>query len=668
MKLAFSTLTLELKKQAVNIELSGFRYFYGPIGSGKSSIGRLVDYCLGGSVDWTPALQKEFVSATVELAINGAEISLRRDRDAAKVVATWQSGGQCLQVAIPAKKAEDEVIPGTGVEVLSDLLFFLAKEEPPKVRRRKGRVDERLERLSFRDLYRFCYLDQQGMDSDFFRLNSDNYPVKQKSVDAIRYILGYHSENVAELEARLQADREMRIGLQIGANALTKGLREAGFPDAETIEAKIAETQSALQAAKKQAVEAREARPKAPLVDEELRDRARSITLDILASQQQLDDLGIRIADLERHANELEMLSLRFQRTASARAVLAGVQFTHCPRCTQELPAREQEHCRVCDQPDMVLAAHGALDEKVVEQDLKARQSELREALQRLREQKTFVSKRVARLERDKQSADAQLAQRLRFYDSEFLSRALVDERAVATLEQELGDLVQNRRIPALLKQQLERAEALLVEEAKTQAALNDARKKAFRDRRNIDELAALFLDCLTRSRFPDVRATDAVEIDPSTFYPQIPLGGKDGLVVLTFDNAGSGGMMALFRTCFALALHRLSAQLEDSRLPPILVIDTATKNVSSVENPEVISSFYAMVYELATNELAETQFIIIDNELTMPPDNLAVDVKIRHMMRGDPNNPPLVPYLTGDFEGNPESSLGESSDVNADE
>src|SRR5690606_12313454 len=149
---------------------------------------------------WTPALQQEFIAARLDLLLNDMPVSLEREIDSNKVIASWTQESEQLQVSIPTRTPSGEVLPDTEVQVLSDLLFHLAGEESPKVRRRKGRPDERMERLSFRDLYRFSYLDQQGMDSDFFKLNSDNFAIKQKSVDALRYILGYQTEKVAELE------------------------------------------------------------------------------------------------------------------------------------------------------------------------------------------------------------------------------------------------------------------------------------------------------------------------------------------------------------------------------------------------------------------------------------------------------------------------------------
>ena len=181
-------------------------------------------------------------------------------------------------------------------------------------------------------------------------------------------------------------------------------------------------------------------------------------------------------------------------------------------------------------------------------------------------------------------------------------------------------------------------------------AELEKTRKAAFKDRKNLELLGELFLDCLLRAKFPDVRSTFTVEIDPTTFFPRIPLGASEAIVVLSFDNAGSGGMKALFKTCYALALHRLCARIGDNRLPSVLIIDTPTKNVSSVENPDVISAFFRLVYELAAGELLDTQFIIIDNEFNAVPADVSLSIVSRHMVNGDPQNPPLIPYLVGDF------------------
>lgn len=650
MRLALKRLHLSLHKSIERIDLPGVIYFFGPIGSGKSSIGRLIDFCLGGRHAWTPALQAEMVSAALEMSVNDVPVTLHRDRDSSQVMAAWQDGDETLQVLIPTKTATHEVLPDSGVEVLSDLLFHLAKEEPPYVRRRKGAPDERLERLSFRDLFRFCYLDQEGMDNVFFRLDSDNYAIRAKSVDALRYVLGYRTEQVAEYESRLQEVREQRLGLLSGAQALAKALIDAGLDDINAYDAKIELTKAEIEQARAAAQAARQQRSPAPHAAQELRARARRLAQEQIALEQASSDIDVRMGELERHANELQMLAVRFQRTASARMVLGGVDFSSCPRCTQTLPSREVGLCVVCGQPEHITEAVGALGESVVNGDLRARQMELKETLARMREQRRIVQLRAVEIAAERSAADHSLEVRLREYDSAFLSQALQHERVVATLEQRLDAMLRYRKLPDVLQEQQTQAEALKSDEAELRAKLEAAKKWAFNDRKNVELLGELFLDCLVRAKFPDVRSDYRVEIDPATFYPRIPLGVNEALVVLSFDNAGSGGMKALFKTCYALALHRVCARAGDSRLPPVLIIDTPTKNVSSVENPEVIAAFFRLVYELAAGELVETQFVIIDNEFNAVPEDIDLPIRSRHMVNGDRSNPPLIPYLVGDF------------------
>jgi len=241
----------------------------------------------------------------------------------------------------------------------------------------------------------------------------------------------------------------------------------------------------------------------------------------------------------------------------------------------------------------------------------------------------------------------------MRNYDSIFLSKAVENERLLATLEQKLNSLIHNRKLPDILEEQRELSVKLLGDETVTRSKLEAARKLAFLDSKNIEKLGDLFLDCLLKVKFPDIKPSFHVSIDPSNFEPQIMLSEEGDFTVLSFANAGSGGMKSLFKTCFALAVHRLCVELKSS-LPNLLIIDTATKNLSSIENPEVVGAFYKFIYELAGTELKETQFIIIDNEYSPPTPQVSFPINVRHMVNGSRESLPLIPYLV--------SSLAESA------
>ncbi len=170
MNIQFTDIVITFKKSHEQIDFKDFNYFYGQMGAGKSSIVRLIDFCLGGDLgktEMTPALQDEFVSASLSLKVAESPLVLERNAHSNKIRARWSAAEQQFEVLIPVRTAAEEVLPGTGVEVLSDLIYYLAGKKPPKVRQSKIKDDSELERLSLRDLLWYCYLDQDSMDSSF---------------------------------------------------------------------------------------------------------------------------------------------------------------------------------------------------------------------------------------------------------------------------------------------------------------------------------------------------------------------------------------------------------------------------------------------------------------------------------------------------------------------
>ena len=138
-------------------------------------------------------MQSEFVSATLHLSLHRGDLSIERPRDSDHVIAQWGEGDDAYQVSLPARAAAGEVVPGTGVEHLSDLLFWLSGVKPPRVRKSKAKDDSETTRLSMRDLLWYCYLDQDEIDSSFFHLeDSAAFYMRNKSRDVLRFVVGFH--------------------------------------------------------------------------------------------------------------------------------------------------------------------------------------------------------------------------------------------------------------------------------------------------------------------------------------------------------------------------------------------------------------------------------------------------------------------------------------------
>ena len=650
MKLRICRLGIVCRRSVEMIEFADFSYFHGEIGAGKSTIARLIDYCLGGELVMTPALQTEFVEVSLYLTVNDIECVLTRSRDANQVRATWGEEGDQSQIMIPARRAVGVVLEGTEVEVLSDLLFYLCGIRPPRVRRSQLKEESELERLSFRDLFWYCYLDQDTIDSSFFNLDHDAENFRRlKSRNVLRYVLGIHQERVAELEVQLEEKRERRLRADQAAVLLQQTLAEAELGSEMDLNARMQElrrkqsgTQQALTAARGGLETDRQH------ASDRMRQRAKALASELEAVEEAIRQVESTLADDQRHLHEIIALSTKLQRVTSARSILSEVEFERCPRCTQTLPQRSNEFCSVCGQPepqpepaaDAVTATRSDLDTRI---------KELREMIAKQQIQRKNLGRRLALLVEQKQGVDRELDASFRAYDPALLANIVALEREAAGYQQEERYLEKLAAFPRRAEDLRQESDKLQAEEQRIRRDLREAREAAERDTANVRRLAQLFAECLVRAKLPGFTTRDKVTIDPPWYLPEVIPADSGEIATISFETLGSGGIKTLFKACFALAMHRLAVEI-GANLPTLILIDSPMKNISERENREQFEGFHALLYELAENELRDTQFVLIDKEYCAPARPLARTLLSRHMKVNDPENPPLISYYRAEF------------------
>jgi len=89
-------------------------------------------------------------------------------------------------------------------------------------------------------------------------------------------------------------------------------------------------------------------------------------------------------------------------------------------------------------------------------------------------------------------------------------------------------------------------------------------------------------------------------------------------------------------------------------------------KNISERENRAQFEGFHRLLYELASGELGDTQFILIDKEYC-PPEcekKFTRTLVARHMKVDDKNEPPLITYYRDHKHANDIQQEEESGDV----
>lgn len=647
MKIKLKNLKLSFKKSYEVIDFEDVTYFYGQMGAGKTSIVNLVDYCLGGKLEYSPALQQEFNSATLTLTVCDVSLSILRVKNTEKVIVETVINGSPIETVVPLS-AGGEVIPETGVETLSDLIYFLSGVIPPKVRRSKKSEDTKIQRLSIRNLLWYCYLDQDHIDSNFFNLDetSDTFK-KLQSRDVLRYIVGYHQEKVTEMEIRLQELRDKRRELNSASITLESALDELGVESVITIDNSIAVLEKKLE---KEVLDLDDL--KSGLVEDYVLHESENLKAKARYLATEIDALNESVLDVERvverdseHLSEIEVLKVKVKRDRSAREILSGITYETCPCCTMNLPARKLDECAVCGQ----VQENEVEDEStlVLEADANARITDLKASIANHNKQLKLMKRRLLEFSKEKELVDRNIEKSLKEYDSAFLSTVLGKEKSKLAIEEKIYSLNKLRKLPDKVNSLKKKSNDLTPEISELASELKACREEAEKDTSNLKKLEDAFLSCLVGSKMPGIKSSDSVEIKSPDFLPEVLDSNIGGLATTSFSNLSSGGKKTLYKCCFALAFHLLARKAK-SNLPSLLIIDSPMKNISERENKDQFTSFLNLIYELADGPLSNTQFILVDKEFHAPPEDFSREMLSRHMQPNSKDHPPLIPYYQG--------------------
>ena len=619
--------------------------FHGKISSGKSTIAKLIDACLGGSLPQVPAIKQEFVSAELTARIGLYEVLFERNAGSRQVQVTWLDGnGESASLMAPIDNAASPIW-GDKVYGLSDLIFELAGIGPMRVRRNKTDPDAPLIPLSFRDIMWYCYLDQDELDSTFFHLETED-PRSPKSRDVMRFVMGYYTERLNELEQQLAREVEDHRTKLESAKRMRNFLQELGYGSELEMTARLAELEHSQgqRAAQLRAIQ--EAQEADTHFSDDLREELRQLAGRVAALKFAVDQ-GERILT-EEIALRGELISAKFKlhRMSSATVILGAVDYTACPRCGTALAEliRAASDCNLCGAPDQVQNNRERRHSNIEQPDLDARLADIEQAVatrkKALRKQRRELEGSIEQ----KAYKDTELTRLMRNYDSAFLSQVRNLESELASGRQEIIGLRRDARLPQALFELEAEADAHLVKAQAIRRELKSERER-IADRDNlVGQLESYVFDALMSSGFPALNRSDTLYINRRNWMAYILPHGDESLSY-TLSGAGSGGKKTLFNICYAIALHRLAEEM-DLPLPLFIIIDSPMKNIGTEVNKDIFVAFYNHLYGLLTKTMTKTQVIIIDTELSAPSTSLNFTERL--MIAGDPLHPPLIPYYSG--------------------
>jgi hypothetical protein len=437
MKLHLHTLKLTCRNSEELVEFAkNVTFIHGTLSLGKSTVARLVDFCLGGDLELTTAIQRELIGVQLSIAIGEREALIERNRGENQLRVTWTDPGHDAISLLVRARGDGPPVFGEDIVNMSDLIFHLLGYPIIRVRKRSDDEESSMIRLSFRDLFKFCYLEQEELDSSFFRFNA---PIlAEKSKDALNFFTGYYSEALSTLQTEFDQLRSEQRAKREAADRIREFLSRFGFASEHQIHVELETVQSAARGFEEWLASDRLTYVSETHFVDEQRDRLRAMSDQLQTEKEVIEDLDRQIEE-QRELNA-ELISMKFKtaRADRARTVLEGSTFDHCPNCGQPLSVRRPRPEGACY---VYLQPIGARSDQeptaaTIRNDLDARITDIEDSLRRHTAARRRQQQRVADLTADKARLDLELADLLTTYETDRLARTRDAERQLAELRE----------------------------------------------------------------------------------------------------------------------------------------------------------------------------------------------------------------------------------------
>lgn len=210
----------------------GLNIIYGDSGTGKSGILDLIDYMLGASsFPMYPEIESTARYLAMEIWLNGTMYTIRREVFSPQALIEVYPCRFDQVDQYPCKR----YIPKYGVApdsdeygIYSQFLFEALNFQSVKIKVSPSKADSTFARLSFRDLFKYCYINQDDLGSKYF-MDAQNPSVAVKNTQVFKYIFNILDEQITEIEQQISSLANEKKNAEAKYKFVVEFLREAEF-------------------------------------------------------------------------------------------------------------------------------------------------------------------------------------------------------------------------------------------------------------------------------------------------------------------------------------------------------------------------------------------------------------------------------------------------------
>lgn len=462
--------------------------------------------------------------------------------------------------------------------------------------------------VTINDWLLYCIVTGDDLDTQVFGHRHPFRDLKRRWVFELAY--GLYDEELANLAADLRrVDLEIRAS-ESEAEVIRQFLSGTTLGQREALDAQLASLQARLKQLREQALQHYSSSDNEPASD-----IARLRTL-VLASRRDLDLARAEIrqhlaqlrdlADLQR---QLTGLSKRLTRAIVADEWMVDFDFVVCPRCGQDVDRNRAESpiCYLCEQPEPSTAP----DREVLIREQDRVTYQIAETKQLIAARSNTLAE-LRQRESDVEGALVAASAQLDSLTGAFVSAQAAELQGVASDTARVEVHIEwITRYLTLLDRQADQTghlDALRARKLEIEEQIEAHSTRVATAEENIDALETRMMDYLTRLRVPQLGDLLTVNINRSTYLPEVS--------TRTFDELSSQGLKTLVNVAHALAHHTVAID-RHLDMPGFLVLDgvSANSGKEGFEGDRIVD-MYGLFEEIADEYGSQLQLIIVDNDL----------------------------------------------------
>lgn len=623
----------------------GINIIYGDADTGKSSILRFVYYLLGGKqIKIDEEISSSVKYATLEITINGKPYCISRDIfNPSRDIDVYSCNYSEISKSFPEKYRSSITKGDENNKSFSE--FIIDALELPTVRLKQAPTKDSSDtaRLSFLDLFKFIYLDQDDVGSTHM-LNIGNHVVETKNREVFKYIFNVLDSGISEIETDISSKTKDKANLSNQYSVISQFLSQVEFKSAEDLDEEISNIDEIKIAVGSRLSDLNKRMTSDNELYEGLKDALNTINLNIEQQEEAKSNALRSIERFSRLLNEYQNDIDRIESSLLAKEFIGRdiQEKTSCPICETIIEIGD-----ISDKFD--IPSDARLKSELT--SIKRRSKDLKQLISDNRLDLNVANSLLAELYLEKNKARELMDEELSNSISPYLVERDAIVKELAQLDERREKAVHSLRVrnkQAVLADQIGRLEGTI---EKLKIKLDEFKKNAPSLDGVLKDLGADINEFIQQVK---IKNHHGVGIDEKTFFPKVRN--------IEYRKINSGGLRTIVSIGYLVSIL-LQKLRKDTNIPGLLMIDTVGKflgktpedfdvsqidsesDIDGVADPEKYRNLFNALVAVAEefdNKGKLCQIILVDNDLPRDVEYEIKGFEIAHYRSNGINGHPI--------------------------